>query len=157
MRHDLRLAIPATLDEKVILERLDRVLDPELDESVLELGFIKSIEAENDCLIVQLHLPTYWCAPNFSYLMAADVRRELLAVEGVRDVTVRLKDHFASEEIEAGVNTGKSFADAFADETSENLGQLRELFLRKGYIKRQERLLRCLRDTGSILTSRTMC
>ena len=46
--------------------------------------------------------------------MAEDIRRQLLTVEGVQHVTVRVKDHAASAAIEAGVNSGKSFAEAFA-------------------------------------------
>ena len=81
-------------------------------------------------------------------MMAEDTRRELLTVEGLGDVTVRLKDHFAARTIEASVNAGKSFSEAFPDETSENLCQLSDLFLRKGYIRRQERLLQDLKNVG---------
>ncbi len=149
MRRDVSLGLPAVPNQEAILERLDRVLDPELDESILELGFVESLESENAHLTVTVRLPTYFCAPNFVYLMAEDIRRELLTVEGVQEVTVRLTGgHFASEEIEAGVNTGKVFAEAFPDEAFENLGELRNLFLRKGYLKRQEHLLRRLIDGG---------
>jgi hypothetical protein len=80
--------------------------------------------------------------------MAEDIRRELLTVEGVQQVTVRLKDHAASVAIEAGVNSGKSFSEAFADEAGGDLGELRGLFLRKGYIKRQEAVLRRLKNAN---------
>lgn len=148
MDGDVRFAFPADLDKQAILARLDRVLDPELDESILKLGFIESLEAENGHLTVKVYLPTYWCAPNFAYMMAEDIRRELLTLEGVQGVTIRLKDHAAAKAVEAGVNSGKSFAEAFADEAFENLGELRGLFLRKGYIKRQETLLRRLKEAG---------
>ena len=82
MYDDVRLSLPDTLDREVIFKRLEKVLDPELDESILKLGFVKSIEAESDHLKIELHLPTYWCAPNFSYMMAEDTRRELLTVGG---------------------------------------------------------------------------
>lgn len=141
----LALHIP---DREVILERLERVLDPELDQSVLELGFIESIEAENGHLIIETQLPTSWCSPNFAYMMAEDIRRELLSVESVQGVTVRVRDNVVSRAIEAGVNSGKTFDEAFAGEAFENLGELRGLFLRKGYIKRQEVLLRRLREAG---------
>jgi len=144
--HD-RLLLP-TVDRKAILERLQRVLDPEIDESIVKLGFVESLEVDDGCVTVALRLPTYWCAPNFSFLMAEDVRNEILHLKGVQDVTVRLKDHFASDAIEKAVNAGKSFTNAFPDEATENLAQLRTLFLRKGYIRRQERLLRSLRDAG---------
>ncbi len=148
MYDDVRLSLPDTLDRETIFKRLEKVLDPELDEPILKLGFVKSIEAESDHLTIELHLPTYWCAPNFSYMMAEDTRRELLTVQGLSDVTVRLKDHFAARTIEASVNAGKSFSQAFPDEASENLCQLSDLFLRKGYIRRQERLLRNLKSAG---------
>ena len=148
MYDDVRLSLPDTLDREAIFKRLERVLDPELDEPILKLGFVKSIEAESDHLTIELHLPTYWCAPNFSYMMAEDTRRELLTVEGLHDVTVRLKDHFAAGTIEASVNAGKSFSEAFPDEASEDLCQLSDLFLRKGYIRRQERLLQNLKNAG---------
>ena len=96
MYDDVRLSLPDTLDQEVIFKRLEKVLDPELDESILKLGFVKSIEAESDHLTIELHLPTYWCAPNFSYMMAEDTPVN----DDVGDstsVTVRLKDHFARE------------------------------------------------------------
>lgn len=135
-------------NEQAILARLDKVLDPELDESVLKLGFIEAIEAENGHVTVMAHLPTFWCAPNFAYLMAEDIRRELLTIEGVEQVTVRIKDHAVSAIIEAGVNSGKSFSEAFDEEASGDLSDLRGLFLRKGYIKRQDMLLRRLKEVG---------
>ena len=148
MGYDGKLSVPPGLNQRAILERLNTVLDPELDESVLELGFVEAIDAEDGRLTIQLRLPTYWCAANFSYLMASDVRRELLSVEGVQEVTVRLRDHFAAEVIEASVNSGKSFVEAFPDEALDNLGPLRDLFLRKGYFKRQYDLLQHLRSAG---------
>ena len=86
--------LPNNFDRRAVLERLDRVLDPELDKSILKLGFVESLRVQESCLTVVLYLPTYFCSPGFAYLMANDVRRELLSVEGVQEVTVRLRDHF---------------------------------------------------------------
>ena len=144
---DIRLSPPLDRDE--ILARLDRVLDPELDESVLSLGFVESVtgdEASN--VTVELRLPTYWCAANFSYLMASDARRELAGLEGVRSVTVKLGEHFASREVEEGTGPGKGFAEAFPDSGPDTLEETRRIFLLKGYFTRQERLLRALKDAG---------
>jgi metal-sulfur cluster biosynthetic enzyme len=148
MHNSLQLSLETPLDRDIILQRLDRVIDPELDTSILKLGFVKSLEAKDGHLTVELDLPTYWCAPNFSYLMAFDARRELMTLAGVDAVTVRLTGHFAKAAIEAGVNAGKSFSEAFPSEADENLDGLRNLFHRKGYLKRQERLLRCLKKAG---------
>ena len=135
-------------DIRLLMQELSQVLDPELDESILQLGFIESLQVEGGRAIVEVRLPTYWCAANFAYLMAHDIRTRLLAVEGLETVIVQFKDHFASGSLEEGVNAGKSFIQAFPGEAHENLDSLRAIFLRKGFIKRQERLLRCFLDTG---------
>ena len=139
---------PPGYDGTAILERLEQVLDPELDESILDLGFIRSLQLRSGHANVALRLPTSWCAVNFAYLMAEDVRRALLMVEGIRQVTVRLGDHCAAEEIEAAINDGRSFAEAFPGEGAGSLAALRLTFLRKGFLSRQQRLLRELRVAG---------
>ena len=116
------------LEVEALLTELGQVLDPELDESILDLGFIESLEVDEGVVIVELQLPTSWCALNFAYLMADDIRVRLLTVDGVESVTVRLKDHISSESVESGVNAGKSFAEAFAGEAFDNLEGLRALF-----------------------------
>jgi metal-sulfur cluster biosynthetic enzyme len=107
MRDDVPCELPAGYDGSAILERLAQVLDPELDEPILDLGFVRSLELRSGHACVALRLPTSWCAVNFAYLMAEDVRRALLGVEGIRQATVRLGDHCAAEEIEAAVNDGR--------------------------------------------------
>lgn len=140
---------PPHLDRDAALACLDRVLDPELDESVLSLGFVESVEGDHDGNVtVCLRLPTYWCAANFSYLMASDVRRELSRLEGVRSVAVRLGEHFAGGEVEEGAGSGKTFAEAFPSGGPDTLEETRQIFLRKGYFTRQERLLRELKRSG---------
>jgi hypothetical protein len=47
------------------------------------LQFVSSLEIEDGAVSVNLRLPTYYCAPNFAYLMVADAREALLSVEGV--------------------------------------------------------------------------
>jgi len=142
-------------DRAIILERLQRVLDPELDESVIHLGFIESLHVHQGHATVALHLPTSWCAANFVYMMAEDIRHALLAVESIHAVTIRVGEHFAAPTIETGVNAGTPFAEAFAAEGGGNLDTLRETFLRKGFTSRQERLLRSLKDAG--LTAADIC
>jgi metal-sulfur cluster biosynthetic enzyme len=132
MRDSVPCDFPAGYDGAAILDRLAQVLDPELDESILDLGFVRSLRLRSGQASVVLQLPTSWCAVNFAYLMADDVRRALLTLDGVQQVTVRLGDHCAAEEIEAAVNGGRSFGDAFPDEGAGSLAALRLTFLRKG-------------------------
>lgn len=148
MRENVSCEFPAGYDGTAVLEQLAQVLDPELDESILDLGFVRSLELRSGHASVTLRLPTSWCAVNFAYMMAEDVRHALLGVEGIRRVTVGLGDHCAAEEIEAAVNNGRAFAEAFPGEGAGSLAALRLTFLRKGFLSRQERLLRDLRIAG---------
>ena len=148
MRDDVPCDLPAGYDGTAILDRLAQVLDPELDEPILDLGFVRSLELRSGHASVALRLPTSWCAVNFAYLMAEDLRRALLAVEGIRQVTVRLGDHCAAAEIEEAVNAGLSFAEAFPGEGAGSLAELRLTFLRKGFLGRQQHLLRELQVAG---------
>ena len=149
MRQVSDIRLPSGIDRDTLLARLDRVLDPELDESVLSLGFVESVAADTEGNVtVCLRLPTFWCAANFSYLMASDVRRELTGLQGVQSVTVKLAEHFASREVEDGAGPGKTFAEAFPDSGPDTLEETRRIFLLKGYFTRQERLLRALKDSG---------
>src|SRR6516165_6840636 len=132
MRDDVPCEFPAGYDGTALLERLAQVLDPELDESILDLGLVRALRLRSSHAEIALRLPTSWCAVNFAYLMAEDVRNALLSVEGIGRVTVRLGDHCAAAEIEAAVNEGRPFAEAFPDEAAGSLEALRRTFLRKG-------------------------
>src|SRR5713101_4379054 len=116
MSQEVQCTFPPGYDGSALLERLGHVLDPELDESILQLGFIRSLTVHDGHVTIAAALPTSWCAANFAYMMAEDIRRAVLSVEGVEQVTVRLGDHFAAEAIEAAVNAGKPFTEAFSGE-----------------------------------------
>lgn len=120
MRFDIACDFPADFDAASVLEPLARVIDPELDESIVDLGFVRSVRLHHGHAEVALQLPTNWCAVNFAYLMAEDVRRALLRAEGIRGATIRLGDHCAAREIETAVNEGKPFAEAFSEEGAGN-------------------------------------
>ena len=135
-------------DGAAIAARLATVLDPELDQSSVELGFVRELRVHDKHVHVVLELPTSWCAINFAFLMADDVRKVLLGTDGVERVSVRLGDHCAADEIEAAVNAGKAFSTAFPGEGAGDLDRLRVTFLRKGFLVRQERLLQQLREAG---------
>jgi metal-sulfur cluster biosynthetic enzyme len=138
-----------TVDSARVLDALSDVRDPELDEPITELGFVSDLEIEGGAVNIRLRLPTYFCAPNFAYLMVADAREAILSVPGVRWANVILDDHYASDEINGGVNEGQGFDGAFAGETEgPNLRELRSIFQRKSFVSRQERLCRALLADG---------
>jgi metal-sulfur cluster biosynthetic enzyme len=128
--------------------RLDEVYDPELDESILRLGFVDDVQIDGPDVTVTYRLPTFWCAPNFAYMMAADVRDAVRRVAGVRSVRVLLRDHCADATINAGINQGRSFREAFPDEALDDLDALRQKFLAKSFLARQEQLIRRVQQAG---------
>ncbi len=126
-----------------VLGALSGVRDPELDEPITDLDFVSELEVEGGTAFVRLRLPTYFCAPNFAYLMVADAKAALLSVPGVERARVVLDDHYASQEINGGVNEDHGFAGAFAGETEgPDLEELRTVFRRKSFVSRQEQLCR---------------
>jgi metal-sulfur cluster biosynthetic enzyme len=128
---------------------LESVTDPEIDESVVSLDFVSEVKIdENNRVEVQFRLPTYWCAPNFAFLMASDMRDAITELDWVTDVNVRLVDHFSAELINRGVARKQDFRDAFPGETDDGLCALRQKFLGQAYQRRQELLLKHLFGNG---------
>jgi metal-sulfur cluster biosynthetic enzyme len=125
-----------------VLAALATVHDPELDESITELGFVGScVVSDGGDVDVHLRLPTPQCAPNFAFLMASDARAAVRRVAGVREVGVVLDDHYTAEEINSAVGAGAGFGAAFpGEEGSGGLEALRELFRRKALLARQGRV-----------------
>src|SRR5207244_4048502 len=148
-----RLASPSRASpppsEAAVLAALDTVMDPELDESLIKLGFVRAELLEGGRVRIEFRLPTYWCAPNFAYLMAGDACEAVRAVEGVREVELRLTDHFAGDEVTAGAGEGRTFDEAFAElADGGGLEELRRLFWAKSFTMRQPRLRRALLARG---------
>lgn len=132
-----------------VLEALSAVRDPELDESLTDLGFVAGVRVRGVTVRVRLRLPTYFCAPNFTYLMVCDARDAIRRVPGVERVEVQLEDHFAANEINGAVGADAGFAGAFPGETSGRLDELRELFRRKSLVARESRLCDALLRSGT--------
>jgi metal-sulfur cluster biosynthetic enzyme len=128
---------------------LSAVTDPEIDESVTALEFITALEFEGQNRVrIEFRLPTFWCAPNFAFLMASDMRDAVAGLEWVEDVSVKLLDHFSADLINRGVALKQDFRDAFPGETDGDLTDLRKKFLGKAFERRQELLVRHLLATG---------
>ncbi|HEY2176695.1 MAG TPA: iron-sulfur cluster assembly protein [Mycobacteriales bacterium] len=132
-----------------ILAALEAVRDPELDEPVTTLGFVSScaVSADGDAS-VRLRLPTYFCAPNFAFLMVADAYDAVSAVVGVRRAEIILEDHFASDEINGGVAARSGFAQSFDGLADGELDQLRTDFVRKAVLAGTDRVCRPLLAAG---------
>jgi metal-sulfur cluster biosynthetic enzyme len=128
---------------------LGAVSDPELDEPVTELGFVTSIAvSEEGAVEIDFRLPTYWCAANFAYLMAEDMRAAAGALPWVRSVRVVLDEHMYAEAVNRGMEEGHSFQQAFGAEADGDLAELRRVFALKAFQRRQLALIEHLLGSG---------
>ena len=61
----------------------------ELDEPVTALEFVTRADVDADnCVHIEFRLPTYWCAANFSFLMADDMRLAIGVLPWVGEVGI---------------------------------------------------------------------
>ena len=128
---------------------LQGVMDPELDESVTDLNFVTKADVDSENRVhIEFRLPTYWCAANFSFLMADDMRRAVNALDWVEGVSVVLGEHMYADKINAGLAKGLSFQETFGAEADGNLDDLRQTFLVKAFQRRQVALLNHLLGVG---------
>jgi len=135
---------------------LGTVRDPELDEPITGLGFVAELSTSavdaGYAVRVRLRLPTFFCAPNFAWLMVADASDALRRVEGVAAVDLALVDHFAAAQINEGVAASAGYASRFgvAGEPNDDpeLAELRRMFEVKAHRAAQDRLARALAADG---------
>lgn len=74
------------LTEATVLEALRQVVDPELNCNLVDLGLVYSTEIQDDRVRVVMTLTTAGCPMHES--LVEGVRTALLALDGVREVTV---------------------------------------------------------------------
>jgi metal-sulfur cluster biosynthetic enzyme len=131
-----------------VWRQLAAVTDPEMDESITDLGFVATLEIHANQVTVEFRLPTYWCAANFAFMMAEDIRDRISELAWADRVNVRLVDHYAAAVINDGMAKAASFTETFPSEASDDLSELRRVFRRKAFMTRQEKLLRHLQRAG---------
>jgi metal-sulfur cluster biosynthetic enzyme len=137
-------------NDNAVLAALATVRDPELDEPITRLGFVASctVSAAGNAQ-VRLRLPTYFCAPNFAFLMVADAYEAVSAVPGIRHAAIVLDEHFASDAINTGVAAQAGFIRTFDGEAVAELDGLRADFLRKAVMAGTDLVCRPLLAAGA--------
>jgi metal-sulfur cluster biosynthetic enzyme len=144
------MTVTAVSPQAEILAALDTVTDPELDQPITELGFVRSIGIGDDGVIVHLRLPTAFCSPNFAYLMASDTQDVLRTVDGIGEVRVVLDDHHDSDKINAGLAAAAGYRGTFGSEAQDSLDELRKTFQRKAHTAAMERAVSALMNRGGV-------
>ncbi len=130
-----------------IRKALDTVYDPELDQSISELDFVKGISINQGRVCVTLGLPTYWCSPNFAFIMMEDIDQALSSLPWVKQVRVILDDHESSTRLNAGIAEHKTFPEIFS-ESPGDLEKLRRTFAEKAFYARQKYIVDLLTRDG---------
>ncbi|MEW1822273.1 iron-sulfur cluster assembly protein [Arthrobacter sp. NPDC080031] len=134
------MTIEAISLDAEVMAALGSVLDPELDQPITGLGFVRSVAISAEGVEVHLRLPTSFCSPNFAYLMVSDAHDALSVVPGIGRVSVELDDHHDSEKINAGMAAGLGYRQTFGDEAEDSLEGLRSTFQRKAHLAAMERV-----------------
>src|SRR5256712_12122645 len=108
-----------------ILRALSTVTDPELDEPITDLGFVKDLSvSEEGEVSLDLVTSTFWCSPNFVYLMLEEARDVVCRIPGITGVRVQLEGHHDSNRINGGVKSRRAFSPCYASEGNSDLGGL---------------------------------
>lgn len=151
----MTIVAPDQLAE-LVWAALETVNDPELDEPITALGFVRSCEfidgagdLEGCEVEVHLRLPTSFCSPSFAYLMAGDAQDVVRAVPGVRRVLIVLDGHHDSDRINRGLAAQATFLDVYGNEAEEDLDELRLTFQRKAHTAAMERVCSTWLTEGS--------
>ena len=87
-----------------IFDKLSKIVDPEINTSIVELELIDEVDINDSNVKVDLHLTSPFCPAVFGFKICQDVHDNLLKVEGVKDVKVNVSNHFMAEQINNQVN-----------------------------------------------------
>jgi len=111
-----------------VLQALSTVTDPELDEPITELGFVKNLSVSEDGRVsVDLVTSTFWCSPNFVYMMLEEARDVVSKLPGVKEMRLTLGGHHDSDRINEAINAGKSFSQCYDFEARGELVELNRM------------------------------
>src|SRR5256886_6348700 len=98
-----------------VLRALPAVTARDRDEPITDLGFVKALSISNDGRVsLDLVTSTFWCCPNFVYMMLEEARDVVSKLGGINEVRVHLDGHHDSDRINEAINAGKAFSDCYA-------------------------------------------
>ncbi len=87
-----------------LFDELSKIVDPEINTSIVELELIDEVDINDSNVKVDLHLTSPFCPAVFGFKICQDIHDNLLQVDGVKDVKVNVSNHFMAEQINNQVN-----------------------------------------------------
>src|SRR2546426_7458745 len=116
-----------------VLRALSTVTDPELDEPITDLGFVKELSVSDEGRVsLDLVTSTFWCSPNFVYMMLEEARDVVAKLDGITEVRVHLEGHHDSERINGGINARKAFSASYPNEGNGNPQEITRMIRTRG-------------------------
>ncbi|MDE1724308.1 MAG: DUF59 domain-containing protein [Thaumarchaeota archaeon] len=91
-----------------IFDELTKVVDPEINVSIMELELVDNIDIAGSEVKIDLHLTSPFCPAIFGFKIAQDVHDNLLKIDGINDVKLNVSNHFMAEAINNQVNSSKN-------------------------------------------------
>ncbi len=91
-----------------IFDELTKVVDPEINVSIMELELVDNIDIIGPEVKIDIHLTSPFCPAIFGFKIAQDVHDNLLKIDGIDDVKVNVSNHFMAEAINNQVNSSKN-------------------------------------------------
>ncbi len=87
-----------------IFDALSKIVDPEINTSIVDLELIDEVDINDSNVKVDLHLTSPFCPAVFGFKICQDIHDNLLKVDGVDEVKVNVSNHFMAEQINNQVN-----------------------------------------------------
>lgn len=91
-----------------IFDELTKIVDPEINVSIMELELVDNIDIEGSAVKIDIHLTSPFCPAIFGFKIAQDVHDNLLKIDGIDDVQINVSNHFMAEAINNQVNSSKN-------------------------------------------------
>lgn len=91
-----------------IFDELTKIVDPEINVSIMELQLVDNIDINDGNVKVDLHLTSPFCPAVFGFKIAQDVKDNIEKIEGINKVNINVSGHFMAEAINKQVNEGKA-------------------------------------------------
>lgn len=88
-----------------VFDELSKIVDPEINTSIVELELIDEVDITDQNVKVDLHLTSPFCPAVFGFKICQDIHDNLLRIDGVDDVKVNVSNHFMAEQINNQVNS----------------------------------------------------
>lgn len=90
-----------------IFDELTKIVDPEINVSIMELELVDKVDIIDGKVQVDLHLTSPFCPAVFGFKIAQDVRDNIHKLPGIQDVKVNVSNHFMADAINKQVNESK--------------------------------------------------